>query len=151
MCHKTKKAMNTDTVELLRECEAGSKMATNSMEQMMSYIGNEDLRKLLEGKNNDHIKLGEECHHILCEVGVEDKDPDPMASFWAKAQTGVKMTLNGDTHQAAKLLMDGCRMGIQSISEYMNTYTSADHRALAIAEKLRNIEKDLLEELEAYV
>ena len=58
MCHKTKKAMNTDTVELLRECEAGSKMATNSMEQMMSYIGNEDLKKLLEGKNNEHIKLG---------------------------------------------------------------------------------------------
>lgn len=151
MCHRTRQAINTDSVELLRECEAGSKMATNSMEQMMGYIGNEHLKKLLEEKNREHMKLGEECHHLLCEAGVEDKDPDAMASFWAKAQTGVKMTLGGDTHQAAKLLMDGCSMGIQSISEYINKYTGADHRAMAIAERLRNMEKDMMEQLEAYV
>lgn len=36
--------MNEDTINLLQECNAGCKSATNSMEQVLPYIKNENLK-----------------------------------------------------------------------------------------------------------
>lgn len=151
MCHRTKQAVNTDTIELLKECEAGVKMATSSMEQIIQHVENPHLKKLIEQKNAEHIKLGEEAHHILNEAGEQDEDPNPVATFWAKAGTGMKMSVNGDSHQAASILTDGCNMGIKSISEYINKYVGADQQSVAIAEKLRSIETDMMKKLEKFL
>ena len=48
-------------------------------------------------------------------------------------------------------MMDGCNMGIQSVSEYKNKYTEASGQSISIAEKLINIEERFMEELRAYM
>ena len=62
--------------KLLRECNAGCKSATNSMEQVLRYLDNEDLKNLIDEYNDKHIKLGDECHQMLNELDEEGKDPD---------------------------------------------------------------------------
>lgn len=43
--------MNQDTIYLLRECNAGFKSATNSMEQVIPYISDEKLLSIINEYN----------------------------------------------------------------------------------------------------
>jgi len=144
-------AKNGDTVSLLKECNAGCKMATSSIEQLSEYIHTPEFKKLVDEYNNEHVELGDECHALLNEVGEDEKDPHPMAKAMSWMTSEVKMSINGDEKKAAKILMEGCSMGIQSLSEYINKYSEADASVLKIAMKLRNSEEEMLEKLEQYV
>lgn len=144
-------AKNGDTIALLKECNAGSKMATSSIEQISEYITTPELKEILHKYNADHIKLGDECHTLLNEAGADEKDPHPMAKAMSWMSSEVKLTLGGDEKKAAGILMDGCSMGIKSLSEYLNKYSDADEESKSICEKLRKLEEDMLEQLEAYV
>ena len=54
-------------------------------------------------------------------------------------------------NRIAKLLMDGCNMGIQTLGERMNTLNQADSSALALARKIIKSEQELMKELQAYL
>ena len=55
-----------------------------------------------------------------------------------------------DSSQIAKIMMDGCNMGIQAISEKINAYPSASEKSKKIARKLIQIEEDFMEEMKAF-
>lgn len=144
-------ALNGDTVALLKECNAGTKMATSSIEQISEYVTTPELKEMLHKYNADHIKLGEKCHELLNEAGKEEKDPHPMAKAMSWLTSEMKLSMGGDEKKAAGILMDGCAMGIKSLSEYLNQYSGASDTAKRICEKLRGLEEDMHEKLEAYV
>ena len=50
--------------------------------------------------------------------------------------TDIKLLVNKDDSQVAKLAMDGCNMGIQSLSEFINKYEDASSESIAIAKKI---------------
>lgn len=143
--------MNEDTIKLLKECNAGCKSATNSMEQVMPYIESEKLKSLIEKYNDKHIKLGDECHELLNECHEEEKDPNVMAKAFSWMSTEVKLIVNDDTHKIAELMVDGCNMGIKSLSEYINKYTKASTESKHIAEKLVKIEQEFMDELKEFL
>ena len=101
--------------------------------------------------NARHIELGDECHTLLNEAGADEKDPHPVAKAMSWISSEVKLTLGGDEKKAAGILMDGCSMGIKSLSEYLNQYSDADEDSKRICKKLRELEEDMLEQLEEYV
>lgn len=144
-------ALNTDTVALLKECNAGTKMATSSIEQISAYVTTPELKELLHKYNADHIELGEKCHELLNNAGKEEKDPHPMAKAMSWFTSEVKLSMNGDEKKAAGILMEGCSMGIKSLSEYLNKYSGADDTAKRICEKIRKLEENMQEKLQAYV
>ena len=43
-----------DTIKLLRECDAGIKMGTASIHDVMDYVKDEELKKLLEACKDKH-------------------------------------------------------------------------------------------------
>lgn len=144
-------AKNGDTVALLKECNAGSKMATSSIEQISEYVTTPEFQEMLHKYNAQHVKLGDECHTLLNEAGADEKDPHPMAKAMSWVTAEMKLKMNGDEKKAAGILMDGCSMGIKSLSEYLNQYSDADDDAKRICEDLRKLEEDMLEELEQFV
>ncbi len=139
--------MNEDTVCLLKECNSGCKSATNSMEQVMGYVKNNKLKQLIEKYNDKHIKIGDECHDMLNEMDEKEKDPSKIASMFAEMGTDMKLMMENSTHKAADLLVDGCTMGIKSLSEYINKYTTADENVVNLTRKLIRLEQDFMEEL----
>lgn len=144
-------AMNNDTVNLLKECNAGCKSATNSMEQVMEYVKNEKLRALIDRYNDSHIKIGDECHDILNSLGEQEKDPQKISAMMAKVGTDMKLMMENTTHKVADLLVDGCNMGIKSLCRYINQYTTADETSIKLAKKLVSLEKDFMNELLEYL
>ena len=118
--------MNKDTVNMLKQCNMGCKAATNNMEQILSHVKNKELRELIIKYNDRHIKLGDECHMLLNETGKDEKDPSKLSMAMAAVGNEIKLTINDSSHKAAELLVDGCNMGIKSLSEYLNIYSKAE-------------------------
>ncbi len=143
--------MSEDTIKLLKECNSGCKSATNSMEQVHPYINNESLKTLIDEYNDKHIKIGDECHQLLNELQEEEKDPNPVAKAFSWVSTEIKLMMNDDTHKIAELMIDGCNMGIKSVSEYINKYKNASSESIELAKRLVSVEQDFMNKLLAFL
>ena len=140
-----------DTIKLLKECDAGSKMAVSSLDDVMDKVENENLKKLLNETKDHHSKLGNEIHSLLMEYGCEEKDPNPMAKSMSHMKTAMKMGMNDTDETAADLVTDGCNMGIKSLYRYMNQYPGANSKVKELCKRLISIEDQLRKELRAYL
>ena len=143
--------VSQDTVELLKECDSGCKMAIDSMEQISKYVSDDKLKTIIQKYNGAHIKLEEDIHKMLNNIGEEDKDPSPIAKASSWIQSEVKMMMNCDAKQAAHLLTDGCNMGVKQLCEYKNSYKAADDKSVKICEKLCDLETKMAYELQPYL
>ena len=141
-----------DTIKLLKECDAGSKMAVSSLDDVLEKVENENLKKLLMETKGHHEKLGNEIHAMLEKYGSEEKEPNAMAKGMSKMKTGVMMTMKDNSDEtAADLITDGCNMGIKSLYKYMNQYPGANSKVKDLCNRLISIEDQLRKELRAYL
>lgn len=143
--------ISQDTVELLKECDAGCKMAIDSMEQISKYVSDDKLKTIIQKYNGAHIKMEEDIHRLLNTIGEEDKEPNPIAKASSWIQSEVKMMMNCDSKQAAHLLTDGCNMGVTSLCEYKNQYKAADEKSVQMCEKLCDLETKMTHELQPFL
>ena len=143
--------MNTDTTKLLRECNAGIKMGIDTIESVLERVENQDLYAILKTCKDEHIKLEAETGALLQEFGEESKEPNPLAKGMSYMKTNVKTVLEPGDKTVADLVTDGCHMGVKSLERYLNEYKNAEQRVQSIAEKLIKIEKNLADDIAAYL
>ncbi|MDD3403537.1 MAG: hypothetical protein PHQ72_09305 [Hespellia sp.] len=143
--------MNDDTVQLLKECNLGCKMAVESIHQVTEYATDEKMLHLLEEYKQKHKELEVESEKLLLAAGLEGKEPGMMASSFSWLSTEMKMMMEDDNRQIGKIMMDGCNMGIKSISEYRNQYANADREARNIARGILKVEEEFVQKLEKFL
>lgn len=142
---------NKDTINLLKECDSGTKMGVTSIDDVLDIVQDEKLRKLLTESKDHHSKLGNDLHSLLIEYGCEEKDPSLMAKGMSWLKTNMKITMDDSDSTIADLITDGCDMGVKSLHKYLNQYKDADKKAKDICERLISIEEDLRKKLRAYL
>lgn len=142
---------NKDTIHLLKECDAGSKMAVTSLDEVMESVQNEKLKELLKKSKDHHEKLGNEIHSMLIQYHSEEKEPNPMAKSMSWLKTNMKMTMDKSDATVADLLTDGCNMGIKSLYKYMNQYSNAESKVKNLCNNLIDIERELRKDLRSYL
>lgn len=143
--------MDKQTVTLLKECNAGCKMAVGSIDRIKEFLMNAELEQTLTAYKEQHKKLEEESSKLLAELGERGQQPDKIASAFSWITTEVKLLVKDDSTQIAKILMNGCNMGIQSISECMNKCPDASHDSVSLAKKLVKCEEKLMEDMKKYL
>ena len=126
-------------------------MAINSMDRLKDFIMNADLDQTVTTYREQHRKLEEESSELLKKLGEGEQQPDKIASAFSWITTEMKMLIKDDSTQAAKILMNGCNMGIQSISECMNKCPDASHDSISLAKKLVKCEEKFMEDLKKYL
>lgn len=146
-----KRDVSQDTIELLKECDAGCKMAIDSMEQISRYVTDNQLKSIIQKYNGAHIKLEDEVHCMLNKIGEGEKEPTGMAKAYAWVDSEIKMMMNGDSKQAASILTDGCNMGVKSLHEYKNSYKEADEKSIKICDRLCELETQMAKELQNFL
>lgn len=142
---------NTDSIELLKECNAGSKMAVNALDDLLPYAKSTRQAKKMEENRRRHEELGNQLHSQLAQAGQQEKDPPAMAKLMSKATIGVKMMVEPTEHEIASILTDGCNMGVKSVSGYLNQYPHADTAARRAAEDLIDIEEQLASSMKEFL
>ena len=143
--------MDEQTRKLLEECSIGCEMATDSLQQILEYTRDIRLQKLIEDYLDRHKKLGADAAETLQNSGYEAKTPGAVSSTFAWFTTEIKLSFNSDNTQIAKLLMDGCNMGIQSICGFRNQYAGASRESMDLADRLIRTEEALRDEMKAYL
>ncbi|SFO93945.1 hypothetical protein SAMN05216343_10155 [Oscillibacter sp. PC13] len=142
---------NADTVKLLQECDAGSKMAVSAIDEVLDKTQDSKLNELLTESKQHHTKLGNEIHSLLEQHGSDDKDPNPMAKGMSWLKTNWKMGVDESDATIADLMTDGCNMGVKSLNKYLNQYPAADEKSKNICKQLIAIEEQLGESLKNYL
>ncbi len=142
---------NSDTVELLKECDAGVKMAVASFDDVLGRIRNSDMKELLQKSKTSHEELGDEIHSLLDEHGSDEKDPNPVAKTMSWMKTTMKMGIDESDSTVASLITDGCNMGVKSLHRYMNQYRDADPASRDICGRLAGMEENLCRDLREYL
>ena len=126
-------------------------MALNSMDRLKDFLMNAELEQTLTTYKDQHKKLEEESSKQLKEMGESEQQPDKIASAFSWITTEMKLMIKDDSAQIAKILMNGCNMGIQSISECMNKCPDASHDSISLAKKLVKCEEKMMEDMKKYL
>lgn len=143
--------MSKDTLELLRECDSGIKMAVGSIDEVSGHIKNTELKNLLEKSREEHDRIGREVREQLALIGDCGRDPGVVAKSMSWIKTNVKLGLNDTDKTVAGLMTDGCDMGIKSLTRYLNEYKGADGSSRSTARRIIGAEENLLSGLRAYL
>ena len=144
-------AFMEDTEKLLKECDAGTKTAVNSIREVLDNVKSEELLSLLTDSLSEHEEIGNEISEMLRGMGGHGKDPNPMARVMSWMKINIKMLEKPEDKNIAHLMFDGCSMGVKQLSEYLNKYNDADEKSQRLAKKLINCEEKLACELKAYL
>lgn len=142
---------NDDTIQLLKECDSGTKMAVESINEILDKVKATELRDVLNDSRMHHERLGNELHSLLLKHNSEEKDPAPMAKGMSWLKTNFKMAMDESDATIANLITDGCNMGVKSLHKYLNQYSGADSSSKNICHRLISIEDKLCEDMQPYL
>lgn len=143
--------MEKDTIQLLRECDAGVKMGVKSIHDVIDHVSDQKLKDLLHACKDRHDELDKELQELLGEYHDEGKDPNLMAEAMSKIKTEMKLQMKDTDKTVADLITDGCNMGVKSLSRYLNQYAAADEKSKDITKRLIALEAKLAEDLRDFL
>ena len=140
-----------DTIRLLRECDAGTKMGIESITQVIDHVENHTFKDTLSKCRNEHKLLENEINGQLDRFMDEGKEPNPMAKSMSWLKTNMKLAMDDSDKTVACLMTDGCNMGVKSLHRYLNQYHQADSDSKGIATRLIQLEDDLAKQMRKYL
>lgn len=140
-----------DTINLLRECDAGIKMGVASIDEVRDYAKSAQLRGVLTDCKRQHEQLKDELQQALDRFGDDGKNPNPMAKGMSWLKTNVKLGVDLSDTTIADLMTDGCNMGVKSLTRYLNEYEAADENAKDLTKKLIAQEQQLADQMRQYL
>ena len=135
--------VESDTIKLLRECDAGVKMGVSSIDDVLKYVYSPDLKNFLVDSKQKHNELDSEIQQELDRFKDEGKEPNPIAKSMSWLKTNMKLIVNESDGTIADLITDGCNMGVKSLNMYLNKYEAADEKSKEITKKLIDLEEKL--------
>ncbi len=140
-----------DTIRLLRECDAGVKMGTSTMDGVLSHVKGSAFRDYLSSCKAAHEALDNEIQALLDRYHDSGKEPNPLAKGMSWMKTNMKLGMDGSDQAIADLMTDGCNMGVKSLSQYLNQYQAADEASKNIAKRLIGLEEQMAANIRQYL
>jgi hypothetical protein len=143
--------IESDTIKLLRECDAGIRMGTASIDDVLPRVHSDKLKRLLDDCKDEHDKLGTEVRSLLGKYEDKGKAPNPIAKGMSWMKTNMKLGLEETDATVADLMTDGCNMGVKSLNRYLNQYEAADEVSKDVTKRLINLEEKLTVDIRQFL
>ena len=143
--------IESDTIKLLRECDAGIKMGVSAIDEVLDYVHDEKLEEALKECRDEHSELKSEILTLLEKYHDEGKEPNPVAKGMSWVKTNAKLVMDESDHTIADLMTDGCNMGVKSLNRSLNQYKAADEKTKNITKKLIRIEEKLTADVQKFL
>lgn len=143
--------IESDTIKLLRECDAGIKMGVASIDEVLDYVHDKSFGKYLADCKDEHDKLKDEIQVLLDKYHDDGKEPNPMAKSMSWMKTNMKLVMDESDKTIADLITDGCNMGVKSLGRYLNQYKAADEKTKDITKRLISAEEKLVVDIRPFL
>ena len=98
-----------ETISILKECDAGVKMALASLDDVWEHVQQPELRAVLNTTRAQHQLVSREVQALLQEFGGKEKDPNPLARSMSAMKANVKLGLDKSDSAVATLLLDNMK------------------------------------------
>lgn len=112
--------IESDTVKLLRECDAGVQMGVSAIDGVLARVDSTALAKTLTTCRAAHAKLEHEIRTQLAACRDNGRAPSAMAKGMSAFKTHMRLAADRSDKTVADLMTDGCNMGVKSLSRYLN-------------------------------
>ncbi|MBS6475983.1 MAG: hypothetical protein KH354_08455, partial [Clostridiales bacterium] len=86
--------IESDTIKLLRECDAGIRMGISSIEEIYDHVKNEAFKRTLDRCKDEHQTLKKDILTLLEQYHDDGKEPDAMAKGMSWIKTNAKLMMN---------------------------------------------------------
>lgn len=143
--------IESDTIKLLRECDAGIKMGVSSIDEVMPHVKDDGLYDALNKCKDEHERLERETTELLNRYEDKGKNPNPMAKGMSWIKTNMMLAMKESDATISDIMTDGCNMGVKSLSKYLNKYAAADEKSKDITKKLIALEETLAKDIRGYL
>ena len=143
--------IESDTIKLLRECDAGIKMGVKSIDDVLGHVQSEDLSGMLTKCKQEHETLQQEVDSLLSKYHDDGKKPNPIATGMSWMKTNMKLSMEDTDATVADLMTDGCNMGVKSLNRYLNQYKAADEVSKDITKRLIHLEESLTSDMRGFL
>ena len=143
--------IESDTIKLLRECDAGIKMGVASIDDVLDNVCSRTFKKLLDDCKREHEKLKAEVQTLLEDCCDEGKDVNPIAKGMSWMKTNLKLGMDESDKTIADLMTDGCNLGVKSLNRYLNQYKAASEVTKDIAKRLIKLEEQLVIDIRQFL
>jgi len=143
--------IESDTIKLLRECDAGVKMGVSSIDDVVGRVKSDSFKHCLEVSKTEHEQLGSEIEQMLARYQDDGKNPNPIVKGMSWMKTNLMLSMEDSDKTIADLMTDGCNMGVKSLNRYLNQYEAAEERAKDITKRLINLEESLTTDIKEYL
>ncbi len=142
--------MQTDTVNLLHECNSGAKTAMNTIQEVVPFVRSTLLRDELRMFVERHGAIIDTSEHILSELYRKGKEPNPMARFMAKTVTEMRLKRDDSDAHIAQMIIEGCQKGIEMLIDTMSRLPNASEQAQELTHQLIELERELIVHMQPY-
>lgn len=143
--------IESDTIKLLRECDAGIKMGISSINDVIEHVKADGLYESLNKCKDEHERLERETSKLLEDYEDDGKNPSPIAKGMSWIKTNMMLAMKDSDKTISDLMTDGCNMGVKSLSRYLNKYAAADEKSKDITKKLIALEENLAKDIRGYL
>ena len=143
--------MSEDTIELLRECDAGVKMGIASLDRVLDKIQDKKMQDIIGDSKNAHAVLENELRGMIDKAGAQPGEPNPIAKGMSWMKTNFKTCMEEGDKTIADLITDGCDMGVKSLRKYLNQYERADKESKDMCRQIIDTEEDLRNRMKEFL
>ena len=143
--------IESDTIKLLRECDAGIKMGVSSINEVITHVKDDTFYQTLNKCKDEHERLERETTELLNRYEDKGKNPNPMAKSMSWIKTNMMLAMKESDSTISDIMTDGCNMGVKSLSRYLNKYAAADEKSKDITKKLIALEEKLAKDIRGYL
>ena len=140
-----------DTIRLLRECDSGIKMGITAIDEVIDHVKGSRMKSVLSDSKHENECLQTDLTSLLHEYKDRGKEPAPVIKGMSWVKMNWEMLIDGTDSRIAEMMMDGCNMGIKSLSRYLNQYKAADEKSKDIAKRLISSEEKLSSDMRQYL
>ena len=101
-----------DTINLLKECDAGCKMGIDAIKQVIDKVENKKLYDIIVKYLNDHQKLQNKITDKLNEFDCSEEQPSAISKTMSHMKINLKLVKGEHDKEIADLMTDGCNMAL---------------------------------------
>lgn len=143
--------MTDETETLLNDIIHNAQMGSSCAHQLLEISEDAAIAAHLRREITLFEDLSRRAGAMLAAAGKQPPSPGRMTQLSAKAGIVMQTMRDRSARKAAEMLIEGNTIGATQMTESMRDARSADCGSLALAQRLRDAEREYAEELTAFL
>ena len=145
-----KKNMSKE-VEFLQFIYKNAEMGIIGIDNIITKVKDEEFENLLKKERVEYDNVCRDVETVLKKYGKRNEEVGTMAKVSTKVMSEMSILKDDSVQNIAKMMIEGTNKGIIEITEKLNNYDCKDAEIIVIANKLKTIEENNIEELQKYL